>query len=272
MKQALASGDIQLTRSLGQNFLHDQNQLRRIVAAAELNDTDKVLEVGPGLGPLTALLIEQAGEVLAIEKDRRLVDFLRSRYGAESKLKLLHEDALQHIRHEHRDWSDWKVVSNLPYSVGSAILVELAEAPGCPKRIVATVQIEVAERIMAQAATEEYGILTLLMQLRYLPKGSFKIPAACFFPEPAVDSACVILERRPEALLPAPEATAFTRIVKRAFSQRRKMMLKLLKNDWPAAALTSGFDRAQIPATARAEEVTLSQFVHLTQHLANPHE
>src|SRR5438876_4819800 len=94
MKQMLAEGGIRLTKSLGQNFLHDGNQLRRIVEAAELTKTDKVLEIGPGLGPLTELLIERAGEVLAVEKDGRFVDVLQERFVATTQLTLLHDDAM----------------------------------------------------------------------------------------------------------------------------------------------------------------------------------
>src|SRR5438876_8812386 len=127
MRQILAEHGIQLTKSLGQNFLHDANQLRQIVAAAELGRSDKVLELGPGLGPLTELLLAQAGEVLAIEKDRRLVAFLRERFASASNFTLIHDDALEYLRREARDWSDWKLVANLPYSVASPILVELAQ-------------------------------------------------------------------------------------------------------------------------------------------------
>ena len=126
MRDVLARRDIQLTKSLGQNFLHDANQLRRIVDAAELTKADKVLEVGPGLGPLTELLLESAGEVLAVEMDGRLVEVLRERFPA---LQLLHADALKFLQQEKRDWSGWKLVSNLPYSVASPILVELAQNP-----------------------------------------------------------------------------------------------------------------------------------------------
>src|SRR6267378_4199498 len=145
MKQILVAGGIQLTKSLGQNFLHDGNQLRRIVAAAELTKLDKVLEIGPGLGPLTELLLTQAGKVLAIEKDRRLVEFLRKQFNSKFKIQnatfeLLHDDALKFLRHEQRDWSDWKLVANLPYSAASPILVELAQCPKRPKRMVATLQ------------------------------------------------------------------------------------------------------------------------------------
>src|SRR4029077_18192767 len=122
MRELLAREDIQLTKSLGQNFLHDANQLRRIVEAAELSKMDKVLEIGPGLGPLTELLLENVGEVLAIEKDGRLVEFLIERFGAPSiarqaercsALQILHSDALELLKHEPRDWSDWKLVANL---------------------------------------------------------------------------------------------------------------------------------------------------------------
>jgi 16S rRNA A1518/A1519 N6-dimethyltransferase RsmA/KsgA/DIM1 with predicted DNA glycosylase/AP lyase activity len=103
MKQVLVESDIHLTKSLGQNFLHDRNQLRRIVAAAELSNSDRILEIGPGLGPLTELLLETSSEVFAIEKDERLVKILRRRFG--NRLVLVHDDALAYLRQNHRNWS-----------------------------------------------------------------------------------------------------------------------------------------------------------------------
>src|SRR5689334_558126 len=109
IKAALTERGIQLTRSLGQNFLHDANQLNRIVAAAQLTKSDRVLEIGPGLGPLTARLLDQAGEVLAIEVDKRLVEVLQERFHASSPpLHLIHEDALAYLRREQTDWREWK--------------------------------------------------------------------------------------------------------------------------------------------------------------------
>ena len=329
MRSLLAKRDIQLTRSLGQNFLHDGNQLRRIVGAAELTPTDKVLEIGPGLGPLTELLIEKAGEVLAIEMDGRLVDFLCERFnlatqdGEDSALSpalspeerenivdtpanpsssdlfqrgavepplpgervgvradvssedenspdnlfLIHDDALAYIKREQRDWNDWKLVANLPYSVASPILVELAAGVRAPKLIVATLQLEVAKRLMAQADDDDYGILTLLVQIDFEPRGSFKIPPECFFPSPDVDSACVCLVRRATPLLPENLRPAFVKIVKRGFSQRRKMMLKLLKQDWAVDKLAAAFAELKISPLERAEKLGLEQFVELTKLL-----
>jgi 16S rRNA (adenine1518-N6/adenine1519-N6)-dimethyltransferase len=285
MREWLERRDIQLTKSLGQNFLHDAHQLERIVAAAELTRLDQVLEIGPGLGPLTSLLLERAGGVLAIEKDFRLVEVLRERFAAAlssaapaaepatgampaAKLELLHADALDFLKAQPRDWRDWKLVANLPYSVASPILVELAAGARAPQKMVVTLQFEVARRLMAQTDDDDYGILTLLVQLDYRPRGLFKIPPGCFFPAPEVDSACVILERREQPMLPENLRPVFCKIIKRAFSQRRKMMLKLLKQDWPAERLAVVFAELNISPLERAEKLSLEQFVELTGKLS----
>jgi 16S rRNA (adenine1518-N6/adenine1519-N6)-dimethyltransferase len=285
MRELLATRGIQLTKSLGQNFLHDGNQLRHIIEAAELKKTDKVLEIGPGLGPLTELLLENAGEVLAIEKDLRLVEFLRERFnvgqasrlspspkiletGKMPVLRLLHADALEFLRRESHDWGVWKLVANLPYSVASTIFVELAQSSKRPERMVATLQLEVAHRLMAKAGDEDYGVLTLLLQLDYELRDWFKIPAGCFFPAPDVDSACVVLIRRERPPLSDHQRVMFAKIVKRAFSQRRKMMLKLLRKDWPAEKLERAFEKLQLSPQIRAEAVSLEQFVALAQRVA----
>ena len=260
---------IQLTKSLGQNFLHDANQIRRIVDAAELETTDRVLEIGPGLGALTQLVLDKVPEVLALEKDQRLYDLLRARWANHQGLKLVHADALEYFQRHLTDWSDWKVVSNLPYSVASSILVEFAKAATAPARMSITLQLEVAQRLAAAASEEGYGVLTLLVQLRYALMGMFKIPATCFFPVPDVDSACVVLVRRPVPLIEPSQFRAFEKIVKRGFSQRRKMMMKLLKTDWPLPKLEAAFAELGISAQARAETLSLEQYVELTRRLCH---
>jgi 16S rRNA (adenine1518-N6/adenine1519-N6)-dimethyltransferase len=266
MKQILTADAIRLTKSLGQNFLHDANQLERIIRAAEVEPGDRILEIGPGLGPLTQGLLDRQATVLAIEIDHRLYAILQRRFGA--SLQLIQFDALDYIRErKDADWSGWKLVSNLPYSVASPILVELAQMRGRPERMVATLQIEVAQKILADAGTEDYGLLSLLLQLRYRPAGSFKIPASCFFPEPDVASACITLLRRAEPLLPFELEQTFDLLIKRAFSQRRKMMFKLLKEAWPESSLSSAFQAAGLKQDIRAEKVTLEQFVTLTRTL-----
>jgi len=271
MKQVLEERRLLLTKALGQNFLHDQNQVKRIVYTAGLEKTDQVLEIRPGLGPLTERLLDHAGGVLAIEKDARLAEILRERIPckpqAGARLELIHDDALQFLRKNPRDWREWKVVANLPYSVASPLLVELALPGRGPRLMAVTLQLEVARRLMAAPDSADYGVLTLLVRFEYEPADWFKIPASCFFPEPDVDSACVCLVRR----TPAPWSSAlgplFARIVKRGFSQRRKMMLKLLKQEWPAATLERAWDDLGLSPQARAETVTVEQFVRLAERL-----
>jgi len=232
-----------------------------------------VLEVGPGLGPLTELLLAKAASVLAIEKDARLVAVLRERFsGALSgqgpgSLELLEADALRWVEDNARDWSGWKLVANLPYSVASPLMVELAEAPVPPERMVVTLQAEVVHRIAAPTDGDDYGILTLLLGLRYQVREWFNIRRGCFHPIPDVDSACIALVRRPTPLLDAAGAVVFTRLVKRAFSERRKMMFKLLKTLWPTEVLQPAFDEVGISVTERAEKVSLERFVALTRIL-----
>lgn len=268
MKRVLTESDLRLTKSLGQNFLHDGNQLRRIVAAGDLQSQDRVLEIGPGLGPLTEALLAEVCFVRAIEKDGRLVRFLSKRFEGEERLELLHEDAMAFLRRSPElDWRGWKLVSNLPYSVGSPILVELALARHGPDRMVATLQWEVVQRIRAVPGSKEYGLLSLLVQLGYEPLGSFKVPAGCFYPQPDVASACVTLQRRPKPLLAQADVPHFVRLIKAGFSQRRKTMLKLLKPLWPEERVESAYADLGIPLQARAESVSLAEFVKLTDYL-----
>ena len=284
MRQLLADRGIQLTKSLGQNFLHDANQLRRIVEAAELQPGDKVLEIGPGLGPLTELLLDRAGEVLAVEMDARLAHVLRDRFaarlaaapdgaatsGSAPGLHLVRDDALAFLRRESRDWSAWKLVANLPYSVASTLLVDVAQLPQPPERVTVTLQLEVAQRLMAQTDDDHYGLLTLLVQLRYEPAGMFKISPECFFPAPDVVSACVTLRRRAQPLLPPEQIRAFSRLVKIALSQRRKMMAKLLRQAWPRETVEAALAELNLDLQIRAEKVSLEQFVRLTTLLGEP--
>ncbi|WCJ60742.1 16S rRNA (adenine(1518)-N(6)/adenine(1519)-N(6))-dimethyltransferase RsmA [Fontisphaera persica] len=271
MRQLLDREGIRLTRSLGQNFLHDGNQLTRIVVAAQLEPGDQVLEIGPGLGALTDYLVRRPLKVLAIEVDRRLFEVLRQRLGGCPNLTLVLADALEYLRTEPRDWRPWKLVSNLPYSVASPILVELALNPRGPRLMTVTLQWEVAQRLLARPGSPDYGVLTLLIQLDYEAQDWFKIPAACFFPVPEVDSACITLVRRSTPLLEECYRQAFVRLVKQGFSQRRKMLRKLLKAIRPEDEVDAALAALGLLPTVRGEELSLEQWVGLTRLLGVAH-
>lgn len=268
MREVLRERGIGLTRSLGQTFLHDANQLRRIVRLADLAEGDRILEIGPGLGPLTAGLLEAGCEVLAIEQDARFVAFLRERWAQESRLTLEHADALKFLRAQARDWSGWKLVANLPYSVASPILVELALAERPPDRMVATLQAEVARRLAAGPGTADYGVLTLLVQVRFAPVESFGIPRGSFHPPPNVDSVCLRLDRRSEPAVAAALLPVFRKLVKCAFSQRRKKMAKLLKTLWLEDTIRAAMGDLGLREDIRAEKVSLAGFAELARRLA----
>ena len=268
IRNLLREEDIMLTKSLGQTFMHDQNQLRKIVGLAKLTAADHVIEIGPGLGSLTGLLLQTAGHVTAIETDRRLVKLLDERFGERSNFTLQHADAMKIVRKSKFDWSKHKLVANLPYSIASPLLIDLAASAGRPHGMIVTLQLEVVQRLLAQSATKEYGVLTLLIGLYYATGESFVIPRGSFYPEPNVDSGCIELLRRETPLLPPELCPVFKKIVKRVFAERRKKMMKLLKRDWPEAAVVEAFDALGLDEKIRAERVTLEQFTELTQRLS----
>jgi len=268
IRNLLREEDIMLTRSLGQTFMHDQNQLRKIVGLAKLTAADHVIEIGPGLGSLTGLLLQTAGHVTAIETDRRLIKLLEERLGQRENLTLQHADAMKIVRKTEFDWSGHKLVANLPYSIASPLLIDLAESPCRPRAMIVTLQLEVVQRMLAKPGTKEYGVLALLIGLHYATGESFVIPRGSFYPEPNVDSGCVELLRRETPLLPPELCPVFKKIVKRVFAERRKKMMKLLKRDWPEAAVVEAFDALGLDEKIRAERVTLEQFAELTQRLS----
>ena len=270
MRSLLAAENLRLTRSLGQNFLHDGNQLRRIVALAAPAPTDSVLEIGPGLGPLTEHLLGTGARVLAVEKDARLIPLLQRRLASHphhDRLEVLETDALEWLAREPRDWSEWIVVANLPYSVGSPILVELAQAPRPPRSLTVTLQAEVIDRLRARPGTAEFGVLTLLLARTFTAGPAFRIPASCFFPAPDVESACLRLDRRPVPLAEGEVATTYTRLVKTAFSQRRKRLQKVLRADWPEDALAQAWTALGLDPNARPEVLGPEQFAALARLL-----
>ncbi|MBL9138451.1 MAG: ribosomal RNA small subunit methyltransferase A [Verrucomicrobiales bacterium] len=267
MRQILDAAGLRLTRSLGQNFLHDGNQLRRIVALARVQPGSQVLEIGPGLGPLTEVLLAAGARVRAIEKDARLAPILQERLGSHPHFELIVADALEWLSHPATLEPDWQVVANLPYSVGSRLLVELTSLPHPPTSMTVTLQTEVVDRIRASAGSQEYGVLTLLLARLYEPSSSFRIPASCFFPAPDVESSCVRLDRRDPPLVASERAADFAVLVKLAFSQRRKRVQKLLAQRWPNQVLAEAWERLGISPDARAEELSADTFAQLTRAL-----
>ncbi|MEP6822650.1 MAG: 16S rRNA (adenine(1518)-N(6)/adenine(1519)-N(6))-dimethyltransferase RsmA, partial [Chthoniobacterales bacterium] len=253
-------------KTLGQNFLHDRNLAQWIVIRAELTPEDYVVEVGPGLGALTEFALASGASVLAIEKDARLAEFVRQRFPSD-RLKVLHADALDYDVRQLFAQPRVKFIGNLPYNISSQLLLRFTEYPSPISLWLCMLQKEMARRLSAEPRTRDYGALTLLIQLHHRVEYLRTVPASVFLPRPDVDSAFVKLTPRPPAELPPHDQQLFARLVRLGFSQRRKQLQKLLRDeipDWETAAKAGGFD-----SRARAEELTLLQWVELS-NLARP--
>ncbi len=254
-------------KTLGQNFLHDQNLARWIVDQAQITGQDYVVEIGPGLGALTKFLLEAGARVLAIEKDARLANFLRGHFDTE-RLEILNIDALQfdpRILFAHRSV---KLIGNLPYNISSPLLSTFLRYPSPISLSVLMLQKEMAMRLSAAPRTRDYGALTLRVQLHRRVKYLRSVPATVFLPRPDVDSAVIRLEPRDPNEMPARNDELLLKLIRIGFSQRRKQLRKLLREhttDWDA--LASALD---INPNARAEELSLLQWIAFANYITPP--
>lgn len=253
-------------RSLGQNFLVDKNFASFAVQALNLQGGEWVVEIGPGLGALTEFLLQSpAGEVLLLEKDRCLAAFLREQI-TDPRVQVQECDALDFdLRHLCRE-REVCLIGNLPYNISTPLLTLFSSPISPVRRMVLTVQKEVALRITAQADGKEYGAYTVLLQRFWSAKFLKKLPAEAFFPAPTVESAVVYLERRPAAEVVRCDADALERIVRKGFHQRRKKLRKLLgceETEWAELAA-----RIQFSIDARAEDLNPIQWQMLAAALS----
>lgn len=275
----LADAGIKPSRAQGQNFLTDRNTLEILLTAASPAKQDTVLEIGPGLGVLTEALVDFCDKVLAIEKDRRLFALLQQRFADAENLELIHADALE------KDLNNWiiaqgvdLVVSNLPYSVASRILVELCIPQRTAGKMVVTVQREVALRMAASPGTKAYGLLSVLLQAGYSVAVVKNVAATCFWPRPEVDSSIVRLSRLTAVEISREESLVMFAMAKHAFSHRRKMLGPVLGAWFRGQGGEEGFFRDEVmPAngilqTARPEVVTPAQWVALARDVCRRKE
>jgi 16S rRNA (adenine1518-N6/adenine1519-N6)-dimethyltransferase len=257
-------------RERGQTFLVDENIARKVVRAAELQGTEPVLEIGPGAGAVTRLLAGESRRLLAIEIEPVLVDILRDTVGAGAELVLadfLKVDLDQLLSSERP--GAWRCVANLPYAItGPAIFRLLEQAPHF-ERLVLMVQQEVAARLLAPAGHRSRGLLTVLAEASCSLSSTGTVSRHCFFPQPKVDSAILVLLVRRPPLVPPELQAVFRRTVKAAFSNRRKTLANCLSGpaglglDKQAAAqlLTD----ADVEPARRAESLTVQEFLRLAQ-------
>ena len=252
-------------KKLGQNFLIDENVVRQIVAAAELSEADMVLEVGPGIGTLTQGLAESKARVVAVELDTRLLPVLATTLNGYDNVRVVHGDILKVNIMEEVGAPSFKVCANLPYYITTPIIFALLEKRLPMERLVAMVQKEVAERMAAQPGGKEYGALSVAIQYYTEPKIAFIVPPTSFIPAPAVDSAVIVCKRREKPPVEVCDEGLFFRVVKAAFSLRRKMLSNSLKNmGIKSERVAKWLELAGVDGKRRAETLSLEDFAKLT--------
>jgi 16S rRNA (adenine1518-N6/adenine1519-N6)-dimethyltransferase len=252
-------------KHLGQNFLFDPSILARMVGVAALSPEDTVVEIGPGPGRLTALLAGKVKKVIAIELDEVLYTRLTGELSKYNNVVLVHGDALSY---PYETLDEFKVVANIPYYITTPILFKLLDYKDRLRSITVTIQKEVAERIVAGPGGKEYGILSLMVQYYTHPKIEFIVPKGAFRPVPKVDSAVLhmVLHEKPPVIV--RDERLFFKLIKTAFSQRRKTLANALK---PLAQDSKErLKRAGINPMQRAETLSMEEFARLADVLGDP--
>ena len=266
-------------KQLGQNFLADANMAQAIVAYAGLAADDVVLEIGAGLGSLTLPLARQALKVIAIEKDRRLVELLGTEIIAAGldNVSLVEKDILKVdiaslARTENKDLV---VVGNVPYNISSQIMVQIIKARACIKKSVLMFQKELAQRIMAPPGTKAYGRISVMVQYCAKVRVLTEVKANLFFPKPNIDSLVLTVKFVPGTGEQARDESFLFNVIKAAFSKRRKTLRNSLTGFIPgfdAKVSANALEEAGIDPVRRAETLTVDEFVRLADHIHDTYQ
>ena len=274
--EVLQKHHFSIQKKYGQNFLIDAGVLERIMDAAQITKDDCVLEIGPGIGTMTQRLAEYAGEVVAVEIDKKLIPILEETLGIYDNVTLINDDILKvdirKIVDEKNGGRPVKVVANLPYYITTPIIMGLFESHVPLKSVIVMVQKEVAERMQVGPGTKDYGALSLAVQYYAKPKIVANVPPNCFIPRPNVGSAVVMLTRYGEPPVKVADEARMFALIRAAFNQRRKTLANALSNapdlGLSRERVTVALMKMQLSPTIRGEALTLEQFAELSGELA----
>ena len=263
--------NFKFSKSLGQNFLIDESVLTDIVEGAEVNNEDLVIEIGPGVGSLTAKLLCKAKKVVSIELDNDLIPILETELGEEPNFTLIHNDALKVDFNEIiGDEESVKLVANLPYYVTTPIIARLLKEDYKFKSLTIMIQKEVAERIDAEPNCKEYGALSLMVQYYCNTKIIRRVPPSCFIPRPKVDSIVIRLDKLSQPRVNVKDEKLMFDIIRNSFNMRRKTLWNGVKFlGLPKESLENAFEKASIDPKRRGETLTLEEFARLSDEIYN---
>jgi 16S rRNA (adenine1518-N6/adenine1519-N6)-dimethyltransferase len=259
-------------QALGQHFLIDKGIAEKIVRLANLGAEDCVVEIGPGMGVLTFLMLPLVKKVIAVELDQGMVDYLRAKGKEMNSLTIIRQDALvfDFARVAREEDRRLQVVANLPYNISTAVVFRLLECREALMHLTLTLQREVAERIIASPGGKAYGPLAIFTQLYTSPKIVMRVPPEAFHPRPKVESAVVRFEILEHPRVAIEDEGFFKQVVKAAFAQRRKTLLNALRSaplPLPREKIEAAFAAAGIDPRRRAETLDLAEFQRLSETL-----
>lgn len=269
IRETLDKYGFKFSKSLGQNFLIDGNIVRKIVTEANITKNDYVLEIGPGMGTLTEELAINAKKVVAVELDKKLLPILDETLEPYDNVEVVHGDILKidvnSLIEEKLAGGPIKVVANLPYYVTTPIIGNLIENDLNLDSIIVMVQKEVAERMSARPGSKSYGSLSIFVNFYSEPKIVVKVPKTVFMPQPKIDSAVIKLEIKKN--LPDIDREQFFKIVKAAFSKRRKTILNALSTygfSLDKETIKEALESSGIKPEERAENISVEEFIKLS--------
>lgn len=262
---------ISANKSLGQNFLIDDTIIGEIVASADIQKDDLVIEIGPGLGTLTSHLLEKAGKVIAIELDDRMLQILQERFYLYHNFLLINQDVLkvdllQLIEEQKSELIHVKIVANLPYYITTPIIMKLLEEKLPIDSITVMVQKEVADRITALPGEKASGAITYSVYYYAQPQKVTFVPKDCFLPSPEVDSEVIQLAIRRNAPVELADEALFFKIIKASFSQRRKTLINGLVNSHIVSDKEEGkklLEKLGLDENIRGEKLSIQQFAEM---------
>lgn len=264
-------------KKFGQNFLIDPHVLDKIINAAEITKEDCVIEIGPGIGSVTQALIDNAGKVISIEIDDQLIPILTEQFGGCENFRLIHKDVLKVDLHkliaEESPNRRIKVVANLPYYITTPIIMMLLEHNLPIESITVMVQKEVADRMASGPGSKQYGAITVAMKYYCDTYLVANVPQNCFMPRPNVDSAVIKLTLHQEPIVDINDEEQLLKIIKAAFSQRRKTLLNTLASNGNLGLskeeIKNILDESGIGASTRGETLSLDDYAMLSNFIDN---
>ena len=271
---------IKANKNLGQNFLIDDNALQDIVEGAEINKEDLVIEIGPGLGSLTKLLLEKSKKVICIELDKKMVKILCERFCTYNNLEIINEDILRinlnelikQEKEKNKEIKGIKVVANLPYYITTPIIMKLVENDLDIESITVMIQKEVAERLIAIPGCKETGAITYSIYYYCEGKKIREVDKSCFIPEPEVTSEVINLKIRKNSEIKVKDKKVMFNIIKSAYMQRRKTLLNSLSSVGVFKTKNQGIEflkKLGLREDIRPENMKIEDFAKLTDLFLN---